>query len=279
MFYMLVPDPTGAVNGNVRTMDFVRSQTTGILAHEFQHLINAARRLYVNQANDFEEVWLNEGLSHIAEELMFYQASGLAPRQDITLTRLRSSQTILNAVNSFQVANLARLIEWVENPETNSPYAGNDSLATRGATWQLLRYAADHSTKTDEQVWQALVRDTRLSGFANLAAVFGDVGTLVRNWSTAEYTDDAVTATTATYQQPSWNYRSVFTALLPPGAAYPLKTRTLASGSQPVSLTLGGGSSAYLRFAVAGGATGTIHVTSGGAAPPAAVALTLVRTR
>src|SRR4029079_8642217 len=77
MFYLLVPDPTGTINGNVRTKTAVTQSSIAVVAHEYQHLINAARRLYVNDADDFEEVWLNEGLSHIAEELLFYRTSGL----------------------------------------------------------------------------------------------------------------------------------------------------------------------------------------------------------
>ena len=50
MFYMLAPDSGGVVNGNVRTTGFVDSLTTGVLAHEFQHLINASRRIYINTA-------------------------------------------------------------------------------------------------------------------------------------------------------------------------------------------------------------------------------------
>ncbi|MCR4341487.1 MAG: Ig-like domain-containing protein, partial [Gemmatimonadaceae bacterium] len=37
MFYMLVPDPNGEVNGNVRSVAGVRNLTVGTLAHEFQH--------------------------------------------------------------------------------------------------------------------------------------------------------------------------------------------------------------------------------------------------
>ncbi|HEX9484953.1 MAG TPA: Ig-like domain-containing protein, partial [Gemmatimonadaceae bacterium] len=77
MFYMVVPAPAPGINGVTHTTGFVDSLTTGVLAHEFQHLINAGRRLYVNNAaQDFEEVWLNEGLSHIAEELLYYRQSG-----------------------------------------------------------------------------------------------------------------------------------------------------------------------------------------------------------
>jgi uncharacterized protein YjdB len=279
MFYMLVPDPNGEVNANVRTKESVLRVTVGVLGHEFQHLINASRRIYVNNATSFEEVWLNEGLSHIAEELMFYNASGLAPRQNITLTTLRSSPTILNAVNAYQVSNLGRLIQYLEGPEARSPYASDDELATRGATWQLLRYAADRSTTAQQTLWFNLA-NSRNAGITNFTAVFGgDFLSLVRDWATAQYTDDAVT-TPGVHQHPSWHFRSILPVLInstsPP--PYPLETRSLTAGTT-ASLTLRGGSPAYLRFGVPGGATGSITSTSSGAALPGAVSATLVRTR
>jgi uncharacterized protein YjdB len=280
MFYMLVPDPTGEVNTNVRTKESVRRTTVGVLGHEFQHLTNASRRLYVNNATSFEEVWLNEGLSHIAEELMFYSASGLAPRQNITLTTLRSSQTILDAVNAYQVSNFGRLIEYLKDPEARTPYASDDALATRGATWQLLRYSADRSTTAQQTLWFNLANSPN-AGVTNFTAVFGgDFAALVRDWATAQYTDDAVSPLSAAHQHPSWHYRSVLPALLnstsPP--PYPLKTRPITAGT-PLSLTLGGGSAAYLRFGVAEGATGRVTSTSSGAALPAALSVVLVRMK
>src|SRR5256714_7395126 len=84
MFYMLAPDPAGIINGNTRTIDFVKSVTVATLAHEFQHLINASRHLYVNLGSSaFEDTFLDEGLAHVAEELAFYRSSGLSPRQNI----------------------------------------------------------------------------------------------------------------------------------------------------------------------------------------------------
>ncbi|HET6232580.1 MAG TPA: Ig-like domain-containing protein, partial [Longimicrobiaceae bacterium] len=87
MFYMLVPDPSGAVNSNVRTVSSFRTgsfNSVGTMGHEFQHMINAFRRAYVTNASALEVGWLNEGLSHIAEELMFYRMSkGLAPKQNL----------------------------------------------------------------------------------------------------------------------------------------------------------------------------------------------------
>jgi hypothetical protein len=277
MFYMLVPDPTGQVNGNVRTKESVRRSTVGVLGHEYQHLINASLRI----ANDRpgEEVWLNEGLSHIAEELLFYSASELAPRQNITFTTLRSSEKIRDAVNAYQVSNFGRLIEYLEDPEARSPYANDDELATRGATWQLLRYAADRSSTAQQTLWLRLANSTT-SGIANFTAAFGgEFFSIVRDWATAQYTDDAVAQTAPSFQHPSWHYRSVIPALINPTTPppYPLKTRTLAG--TPLSLTLKGGSAAYLRFGVAAGVTAIITPTSSGGALPAAVSLTVLRTK
>ena len=146
-FYMLAPDPTGVVNGNVRTTGFVDSATVPVLAHEFEHLINAARRLYVNTAPTFEDKWLDEGLAHIAEELLFYRESGLAPRSNIGITALRAG----GGATAFGTmgGNLSRYRSYLQAPDGNSPYALDDSLATRGATWSLLRYAVDRVNATD----------------------------------------------------------------------------------------------------------------------------------
>src|SRR5918999_1150550 len=103
---------------------------------------------------------------------MFYRASGLAPKLNITLQTLRSSQTILDAVNAYQVSNFGRLIEYLEDPEARSPYANDDELATRGATWQLLRYAADRSTAAQQTIWRDLA-NSKSAGIANFTTVFG----------------------------------------------------------------------------------------------------------
>src|SRR6185369_12725157 len=90
-FYMLAPDPTGIVNGNVRTTGFVDSATVAVLAHEFEHLINATRRLYVNNSPVFEEKWLDEGLAHIAEELLYYRETGLSARSNLDINAVRAT--------------------------------------------------------------------------------------------------------------------------------------------------------------------------------------------
>ena len=144
MFYLLAPDPTGAVNGNVRTTESVRRITAGVIAHEFQHLINSSRRLFINQGATWPETsYMEEGLSHIAEELVFYEASGLLPRSNLGINDIRANQQRLDAFNSYMISNAARFSNYLKTPGTNSPYQRDDDLETRGAIWTFLRYLAD----------------------------------------------------------------------------------------------------------------------------------------
>jgi hypothetical protein len=152
-FYALTPDPSGSINGNVRSTGFVDSVTTAVLAHELTHIINASRRLYVNNANDFEDKWLDEGLAHEAEELLYYRESGLSPRSNIDLTLTRATNAARTAYNLDMSGNASRYRSYLLAPAANSPYASDDSLSTRGAIWDFLRYAADRKATSDGTTW------------------------------------------------------------------------------------------------------------------------------
>jgi hypothetical protein len=148
-FYMLAPDPTGIVNGNVRTTGFVDTATVAVLAHEFQHLINATRRLYVNNSPVFEDKWLDEGLAHIAEELLYDRETGYNPRSNLDIAAVRQSFARSALFAADMSGNASRYRSYLSAPSQNSPYSLNDSLATRGAAWSLLRYSVDRLNATD----------------------------------------------------------------------------------------------------------------------------------
>jgi hypothetical protein len=271
---MPVPDPNKTINANYAVKANVASAVLPTLVHEFQHLINAGRRIYVNNASSLEEVWLNEGLSHIAEELLYYRMSGNFPRSNINLSLLQSSQAQLDAVNTYQIQNLDRAMLYMKSPETNSPFSQVDLLETRGAIWQLLRYSADRRGGTEQSAWSALV-NTTATGQANFNAVFGDVITMSRDWAVAQFADDAGLTVSTNYTNPSWNLRSVLPALN--SGVFPLLTHPLLSA--PVDITLDGGGAAYLRFSVAANVPATIAGTSAGQPIPSAVDFILLRTR
>jgi hypothetical protein len=275
MFYLLVPDPNGVVNGNVRAKTFVQHLTNSTTAHEFQHLINASRRLYINTAaTDFEVVWLNEGLSHVAEELLFYkQSAGLTPRQDIDSMDFRGNQTNVDSYNFNQQSNFGRFRTYLLKPSLNSPYANNDSLETRGATWSFLRYAADHRGTSDGDTWKQLVNSTA-TGLTNLQNVFGaNLSSIFNDWAVANIADDVPGASSAEWQHPSWNFRSVFD-YIPSIKQYPLSTVTVGDNS-PLAVTLKGGGAAYVRFTIAANQTGSVKWTT----PATGVTMSIVRLK
>ncbi len=282
MFYLPVVDPTSIYNAFFKDPVALKIQLYGTLAHEFQHLINASRRMYVNNATSpNEEVWLNEGMSHIAEELLYFRESGLTPKSNITLATLQSSPAQLAAVNNYQIQNLLRLDQYLKAPGLNSPYAQNDDLSTRGATYQLLRYSMDESPGTNSSYLHALI-NSQNAGIVNFNAVFGgtfpDIFTAVQQQVLANFFTGSGVGVDPKYAFPSWNYRDVIgNGLLSP-KANPLAMTELAAATATTSFTLTGGGSAYARFAIAPNGTAAITSASGGSAVPADVIMVVVRT-
>jgi hypothetical protein len=260
IFYALAPDPNGIINGNTFTVDFVRRVTVSTLGHEFQHLINASRRLFVNNANEFEVVWLNEGLSHIAEELLFYAAAHLHPGLNLTLDTLRSSDAIRLPANEFVVADLSRYISFLQQPDTAS-LMGVDNLSMRGAIWSFLRYAGDRSGSST--FFYDLANSTT-SGVDNLRNVIGsDPLAWMRDWAVSVYTDDAVPGIDTRYTQPSWDFRSVLPALTQ-DSTFPLNVHALNAGTK-LSFELLPGGTAFSSFSLDADHRGVIDLSTGAA--------------
>jgi hypothetical protein len=280
MYYALVPDPTG-IYSDKRSKTDVLDFTNSTLAHEYQHLINAGRRLYVNNAPTFEDTWLNEGLSHIAEELLYFKATKLAPRQNLDVNAVIAAGS--DAFSEFQGGNIGRLEEFLARPSTTSVYGGDDELQTRGATWELLRYLADHKGSSDGDTWMQLVNSTS-HGQDNLRRVFGsNYMTQIRNWAISVFTDDLTAVSDNNFLQPSWNMRSIFPRLLDESTGralgkYPLAVVPL-SDAAPANLSIVAGGEAYVRFTVPGGTSGSIDWASGGLPVSPLVQFTVVRTR
>jgi hypothetical protein len=282
MYYSLVPDPTGRFS-DTRSKRSVQDITPGTLVHEFQHLINAGRRIYVNNADDFEEGWLNEGLSHIAEELLYYRIGNLVPRQNIDVSTIRANAPAsIDAFNIYAGDNIGRFEIFLGKPSQTSPYAGNDSLETRGATWHLLRYLADHRGTSDGDTWMRLVNSTTF-GHHNLANVFGSTYmTMIRDWATSIFSDDVTGVTDARFLESSWNLRNIFPSLVnssnQPLGIYPLKVIPISDASAGnVSLT--GGAAAYFRFSVPANTSASIDWSSAGLPVSPLVQFTVVRSR
>jgi hypothetical protein len=226
-------------------------------------------------------VWLNEGLSHIGEELLYYKVAGLAPRQNIGFQQIGASQAAVNNFNNYQGDNNGRFELFLSKPNLTSAYGDGDALETRGAIWHLLRYLADHRGSTDGDAWSTLV-NTTLTGQANLARVFGsNYMTQIRDWATTVFTDDFPGVTDARFLEASWNMRSIFPRLVnSAGQAlgrYPLAV--IGVSDTPANVAVYAGGAAYLRFSVPANGQASIDWNANGLPVSGLMQFTLVRTK
>jgi hypothetical protein len=260
----------------------VKANAVATMGHELQHVINSGRRLYVNtNAAPIEERWLNEGLSHVAEELLFYRSSGLVPRQNIgSQVSLAANQS---AFVNFQRQNFNRYFQFTRVPDIQGPIGvddDDDDLETRGAIWSFLRFAADQRGGANEAAfWQAL-ENSNSAGIQNLYDHIGaDTRLLIRDWTISNFLDDLIT-TEARYTQPSWNIRQV------PGFHSPstFSLVTSANAANPsATITLGALSSVFVRFSVAANQEAYVNASgfpaNANTPLPRSVLLAIVRTK
>lgn len=283
MMYLLVADPNGVVNGNRRSKADVTRLNRTTVAHELEHLINSGRRLLITpNATTNEEVWLDEGLAHTAEELLYFRLAGFTSRENLGLPQVAPNPTRAQIFSDYAAQNFARWSNYLRAPESQSPYAPNDSLATRGASWHFLRYAAGRQPQNEAAFYRQLVGGPK-TGIENLSAAIpnGALSTWLRDWAVANIADDFAAGITAEYTVPAWNFRSILPALTLSGqpiGTYPLATRTFTSNVVR-RVTLAGGGSSYLRFTVPNAQRALVSVSFNGQAPPANVQLAIVRLR
>ena len=277
--YLMTPDPNGTITGDRRTNGFVDTNTTAVIAHELVHLINASRKLYVNTAAPkFEVKWLDEGLAHIAEELLFYRESGLTSRSNLTYFNLAETARTRNAYQADMSANAGRYREYLAAPSTSSPYRAGDDLSTRGAAWSFLRYLADRNGASDGDVFARLVNNSAV-GIVNLQSVFGkDVSSLVRDWSTAQAVDD-VQSVASELQQKSWNWHSIFGGVTGTPALYPLAITHMSGSTPSYTGAVVPGGSAFFDFTVAASDTATFTLAGQSGASAPNLQLVIVRTQ
>jgi Bacterial Ig-like domain (group 1)./Peptidase M30. len=280
VMFLMVPDTAGVINGNRRSKAQVLAFSDGTAAHEYQHMINAGRRLYVNAVSSFEEGWLDEGLSHIAEDLNFWRASGLTTRSNLD-SRIFSDTKLADAYSTFEANNILRYQTYLARPETQAPI-GTDpldtDLQTRGAIWSFLRFAADHlPVGTEDDLWFKLV-NSKTSGVANLTAALGSPPNgLLRDWAISVFLDDNAPNVDPRFQQPSWNMRNLLTNA-GTSLAYPLLTHVLSDGRASLTQIAGNGVG-FFRFSVASDQEALLTVNSGGVPVPSTIQIAVVRLK
>jgi hypothetical protein len=291
VFYSLVPDPLNS-QCTINKESFAKPNLAPTFVHEFQHMISYNQHALVPGRNGTsEDTWLNEGLSHYAEELagrIVPDTAGQAPGTTYT---------------QYALSNYLNAYEYLANVEANfliSPANTGGTLAERGAGWLFVRWAADQFGAGTDNLAEFRVRGTNftralvqtgLLGAANVTAVSGEsFSLLVTQWQMANYLDDlpGFTPTSDRLRYITINLRSQFNQLhnQRPGdfvRPYPLAPDSTRTGVYSRSGTLRQGSGRHLRIIQDPGAFGVqlllTNASGGTVSATAAPRVGLVRVR
>jgi hypothetical protein len=235
MFYAFVPDPSPPSTRCQYTTSQVRALLPTVFIHEFQHMISYNQHVLL-RGGTTEVLWLNEGMSHLAEELggLHYDSLG------DSLTAFR--YLIGNLYNGYSYLKLPQSVALVAD-------TGIGSLEERGASWLFLRYVADHF---GQGATRAMVQTSQF-GAANVAAATGTpFATLLGRWALAVYLTDLPSfAAPPALTYNFWQFRTVFAQLhqqFPQDfdAVYPLQPSSGIGVNAGTSGQLSSGSGAYL---------------------------------
>jgi hypothetical protein len=248
IFYTIVADPAGTLSC-AHSINQVKRVVPGTLVHEFQHMISYNQHVRIRRSSA-EVLWLNEALSHYAEEI-----GGR--------TFLPDTATFCNYVGG----DLYNAGLYLTSPGTYPlvDTAGIGGLANRGEGWLFVRYlvdrfAMDTTVAAHNTITRALVM-TNLKGTANVAQV-GDApfATTAQEWALANWVSDlpGFTAPNA-LKYKLWAFRTAFPALrafcgpqsqIPP--AFPLVATAGAGPNIDLSGTMTSGSGAAYQRALQG---------------------------
>jgi len=253
IFYGLVPTTTG---GCAASKDFVKQQIAPVFIHEFQHMISFNQHVLVHGGTESENVWLNEGLSHFAEELGG-RLLGNGPGQGGSSSRLVQ----------FAIGDILNANNYLMDPESQfliTPGSSTGTIEERGANWLFVRWLADHYAA--DTLGISLTRQlvgTAMLGSANVQAATGrPMSELVPLWQLANYLDNlpGFTPVDPRLEYPSWDFRHIYDTLnfqRPDlvSRKYPLRPDSTTTGLYRRNGTLRGGSGRHLRVIRAAGAS------------------------
>ena len=239
IFYAYVPDEAGRWSCSHPTSE-VQANLPPTFIHELQHMVSFGEHA-IKRSGVAEEAWLNEGLSHMAEEIgsRVFESRYPAPTGRASATQMfpDSSAAFItpNALYSYRYLFSSGIYSI-----TRCAPGTFCSLAERGGTWLFLRWQAD---QRPVGFFRQLV-ETNRTGRANLEAATGrSTAALLGDFAVAVSADSVVgqsrNAAPSATRFVSRNLRRLYKGLfdtvgLPGGVSrpFPVEPLTLAPASQ-----------------------------------------------
>lgn len=163
ILYLATADPEGYAGPTI-PIDRAMRNARGLTAHELQHLINAQIRVLGGDEGfaGAEEVWLDEGLSSLAEEVAGLAVIESQLRTNLTWTQVSGSRAEIDAFNAYHINNFLNLSLFMFQPASAPTISGVDlggigGLQMRGFGWFLLRWLGDQGAGDERVFFRDLV--------------------------------------------------------------------------------------------------------------------------
>lgn len=267
IFYAFVPDPKGERSCG-HLSDEVLRLLPETFAHEFQHMISFNQHVLVRRGTG-EATWLNEGLSHIAEELgaRYYDDRYPAPSG-----RATPSQFLPDSAFMMIRGNLTNAAAYLANPGAFSvtAFSGLGTLEERGAAWLFLRWLG---AQKGDAVFGRLVQTAQTSR-TNVESATGEtLDALLGDFSIALFADSvpgiARSAISPRYRLGQRTMRELLARSLT-RPAYPLVVRTVSGGATVTGSMVQGTALHYQLTVPVGGSVIRLSAPGGGAIPASA---------
>jgi hypothetical protein len=199
VFYGLVPDPGNS--SCTITKAYAKIHLAPTFIHEFQHMISYNQHVLVRGGLS-EDVWLNEALSHLAEQLGAMQIPDPLCTDDSGVHSCASQFLQSNIQNGYRYLRDVEATPLIETSQSTG------ALAERGANWLFIRWLVDQFSS--DPLGTAFTRQldaTSALGSANVAQATGEpFPTLVTQWQLANYLDHLPGFTPAS---PRLQYRTI----------------------------------------------------------------------
>lgn len=163
VFYSFVPDPNGNLGTAISKSFAISNILPSVLPHEYQHMINFNEHYFVNGGSP-ELSFLNEGLSHLAEDIYSIDSDGY--------------------MEETGIENPARVSGYLANIDSLCIVCGS-SLYQRGGSYLMLRYLYEQAElgnltgASDGQDLTNRLLNTSNTGVTNIVnAVYGSTSSM-----------------------------------------------------------------------------------------------------
>jgi len=276
VFYSMVPDP----NNTTGTCPLSKADASYLLPvtfiHEFQHMISFNQHVLQRGSLFTEDTWLNEGLSHFAEELGGRQIDESACPTPPGFP----NDTLSKCLQQYASGDIYNAYDYLVDPTATyliEPGSSTGTLVERGANWLFVRWMVDQFA-TDSVLGNAFTQQLVMTADHGVTNVENRTGTtfsiLVPQWQIANFTEGDTnfvqTPATSRFRYKTWNLRKIYSSnpnsFLRP---YPLVPPVMTTGINRSGTLLAGSGLHVIVLRSAADTAANIRLTTGNAAAAA----------